>query len=1302
MKNQIQTYSHFLLGLLLLFSGYTASADVVIGSGTNESQNVPIEPYYGYTYSQSIYTAGEINASGGITAIKWYWSGTSNGNNSDSVTIYLAHTTKSSFSANNDFVPDTAIAQYFKGIVTYPSAPGWMTITLDSTFNYNGVDNLLIATEEDRAGYNSSSDDFYCSQVSASRSIAFYSDVANPSPSIPTPAANSLYIGNYVPNITLVGITPSCPNPSMASVCHTSTTSVDITWTGTAANYVFEYGPTGFTPGTGTSSYVSTSSIPLSSLSPSSAYDYYIQGVCGVSDSSGMVGPFSFLTPCLSTTMPFVDSVENQTPSTSGIVGQCYIGIPTGMPNAYRWDISAAGTTPSSFTGATTANSGSQYFYTEASSGGTGSEAELYLPPIDFSASNQNVLSFYYHMHGSDMGSLYIERFDNCNWIAIDSLVGQQQASQSDPWIQKVISTPYTGEQQFRFRAVKGSSYKSDICIDDINFQNVPTCATIPPHVLIASDTIVCANTNFSLDLDTNLAASTAGIVYEWESSTDGVTYSLISGASTASYIANITVPTYFRVKIKCSVSGDSSVTAPVMVDLDSFYNCYCTSAANSTSDDDIGQFTIGSFANPAAAPTPQAGNSTATNTYTNFTSLGAQNLNSTTPLPFSVYQINSSTTQYNCYVGIYIDYNQDGVYDPATELFAHGPSNSSNSFTLTGNGTIPSTAMVGHTGLRVVLEESASQTTISPCGSYSWGETEDYLINIMHPPACTGTPTAGNATSTDTMVCPNEVYTLGLDTLLNSSGISHQWQVSTTSNTSGFSNISNATSTTFDTSQTVQTWYRCIVSCDSSGGVDTSSVIQINMDSFYGCYCNSQPNYGTYEDIGQFSLGAFTNPATTPSPQANNPVATEYYTDYTSLGPIQLVPNSPTPVSIYQISAAGQYNCYAAVYVDMNHNGSFDSTERVFGALSDTSNGYNPIGLIVIPPTAMHGITGMRVILDEGADSSTIDPCGTYYWGETEDYLVSIGCSSTINDLPDTSVCENPGITLDAGSGFSSYSWSTGDSTQTVDISTSGTYTVTAYDSSGCMNQETATIIAHPNPSPMLVGDTSFCEGTMLNLSYMDSSISSYTWSTGDSSSSVDVSAGGVYWIEVMDSNGCYGSDTTELTMINLPTATVISAVQSGTDPFTYSFSSNGSNVDTYTWDFGDGNTGNTSQPDNTFDSSGNYTITLIVSNDCGSDTATLTQWFGWPESIHTPGNEVFKLYPNPAKDHLIVKMLHTDKIQAINMVNSVGQRIEVRHTSTGSSEYQILLPEVPTGHYYLEVITEEGKFVQPFVLNR
>jgi hypothetical protein len=90
----------------------------------------------------------------------------------------------------------------------------------------------------------------------------------------------------------------------------------------------------------------------------------------------------------------------------------------------------------------------------------------------------------------------------------------------------------------------------------------------------------------------------------------------------------------------------------------------------------------------------------------------------------FSVGFASSST--YSEYWKIFIDYNQDGDFADTGETVVSGSSSSAG--TLSSTFTVPSTAKTGKTRLRVVLSD-ASATTI--CGTYSYGETEDYSISI-------------------------------------------------------------------------------------------------------------------------------------------------------------------------------------------------------------------------------------------------------------------------------------------------------------------------------------------------------------------------------------------------------------------------------------------------------------------------------------------------------------------------------------------------------------------------------------------
>ena len=93
--------------------------------------------------------------------------------------------------------------------------------------------------------------------------------------------------------------------------------------------------------------------------------------------------------------------------------------------------------------------------------------------------------------------------------------------------------------------------------------------------------------------------------------------------------------------------------------------------------------------------------------------------------------------TAYSEYVKVYIDYNQNGVFTDAGELVVSAAASTAATIR-TGSFTVPTTAKSGNTRLRVVLSDASATTS---CGTYSYGETEDYTITVTGG-ARVGSPT--------------------------------------------------------------------------------------------------------------------------------------------------------------------------------------------------------------------------------------------------------------------------------------------------------------------------------------------------------------------------------------------------------------------------------------------------------------------------------------------------------------------------------------------------------------------------------
>lgn len=171
----------------------------------------------------------------------------------------------------------------------------------------------------------------------------------------------------------------------------------------------------------------------------------------------------------------------------------------------------------------------------------------------------------------------------------------------------------------------------------------------------------------------------------------------------------------------------------------------------------------------------------------------------------------------------------------------------------------------------------------------------------------------------------------------------------------------------------------------------------------------------------------------------------------------------------------------------------------------------------------------------------------GSYVITYTDTDAATATFNLTINALPTVivnasagTICNGESTTLTA-SGASTYVWNDGntDNPRTVSPTTTTLFTATGTDSNGCTSSGGTTITVNALPTVEITGTLTYCAGSTTTLT-ATAGLSSYLWSTGATTQSINVTAGS-YTVTGTDSNGCSAtSSASTVTELPLDSATV------------------------------------------------------------------------------------------------------------------------------------------------------------------
>lgn len=466
--------------------------------------------------------------------------------------------------------------------------------------------------------------------------------------------------------------------------------------------------------------------------------------------------------------------------------------------------------------------------------------------------------------------------------------------------------------------------------------------------------TLTAASASSALISWTNIPGTTG---YEIEYRPEGGDWTLISKSSPPLQIPGLTACTNYEVRVRSLCDNEESVWSPSLFFVTKGCGAckdlnYCASTTTNSSSQWIQEVHI-------AGVQHVSGNNGGYGFFDNLPITLFTNFDYELIIkPGTIFGINQN------YYRVYIDYNQNGTFNPVSELI--GTSDQNNSDEVIFPFEVPNDAVEGTTRLRIVMQSFFSDN--SPCISTGTGEVEDYCVQIIAAdPPCIPRPVLidsaynGGIVLGWKQVIPASVFLVEY----RISGEPTWTEVSTTQPGITLSNLASCTD------------YEVRMRTVCEG--DTTEFSPVLKFKSFGCgacrdydYCELRGQDSSIEWIESVELNTLNHVSGTDNGYA-------FFEDVTT---------SLDTGGVYTITVTPGFNGSGfteqfRAWIDFNQNGEFEPNEIILTGSSDmaVSNTFTVPGVPL-------GETRLRVVM---SFSSTIPTCGNFFYGEVEDYCISL-----------------------------------------------------------------------------------------------------------------------------------------------------------------------------------------------------------------------------------------------------------------------------------------------------------------------
>lgn len=352
-----------------------------------------------------------------------------------------------------------------------------------------------------------------------------------------------------------------------------------------------------------------------------------------------------------------------------------------------------------------------------------------------------------------------------------------------------------------------------------------------------------------------------------------------------------------------------------------------------------------------------------------------------------------------NGYCKVFIDFNRNGIFELPSEVVFSG--DYTGSVTLSGDVFIPVNALPGPTRMRVIIKGDGTEADTSPCGLYSWGETEDYTVNIglsespmlsVYPAVLNfGYETAGSLSD----ALPFSLSAVNLSPAAGVIPITvpEGFEISASSESDYSSSLQIAYTGGMLPSTTLYARFRPADEGESytgrmilNGGGAPGAAVTLTGTSIL--YCTGSGSLNSAAGITYVGVSAM----------ANSSGKTSGYSDYYPVFAAKVTAGEQTQLTVH-VNTGGSGSSTTRAWIDWNANGLFTDPgeEYDLGQAANTPAGATSASplTISVPEDAFPGFTRMRIVTSRNENPQ---PCITGFDGEVEDYAVEVVLPATLS----------------------------------------------------------------------------------------------------------------------------------------------------------------------------------------------------------------------------------------------------------------------------------------------------------------